>query len=167
MKNVKKREIVSDLVLKQIKKLHQYDRKLAIWENGELIKIKENTCKEGIIKLVEYRILKNQNIINYQGSKILDKLLKKIIEKGSPVMYEDLSDEMLEIYAYALKKYFEEDAAALRKVLSELNNTKVNFRECNLTEVIKTLKISSRTSSYTTYYNVKKHLLTKELAYFS
>lgn len=166
MKNVKKREKVSDLVLKQIKKIHKYDRRIAIWENSELIKIKENTSKEGVIKLVEYRILENKNIIKYQGSKTLDKLLKQIIEKISPVMYEDLSDEILEVYSYALKKYFEEDVPALKNVLLKLNNIECHFIECNLTEVIKTLKISSKANSYTTYYNVKKYFITKNLAYF-
>lgn len=156
----KRREIVSYKILKQIKKYHQYDKKLAIWENK---KLKKKKCDQTIIDKIEKRINDNNKIINYKFSKELDCKLITIIKKVSPVFYEDISDDILNLYMKAINAYFNYDVKTLINIVEYLEFESFSFKEIDLNDVLIIIKLESKTSNFLTYYHIKKELIKKNL----
>lgn len=144
------------LIIKQLKKYISIDKKLAKWENEQLLVLKEQIVDVELLTKVELRIDKNNKLLAIHIDSKLDKVLKKIIKKVSPTIYEEIPNEILDAYALSIAYYRNSDLKGLMQLDAELNSLELPKKTCDLNEVLKVLKIESMKKNYDTYSNVRK-----------
>ncbi len=162
-KNVeKRRDKASKLILKQIKKTYKYDMKLALMENVKLKKLRLIVNNSVKLKIDE-RISTNNLIINHKNNKSLDYILINIINKISPVLYQNIPNDVLDLYSNALNCYFNNDSERLFSIFNNLSTLPNNYILNDLNDVIKSLKYELKNKNNITYYHIKKKLINKRL----
>ncbi len=153
----RKKSAIANVIIKEIKLSIKVDKKIAKWENEKLYEFRDKFQNREIRSKIDQKIEKNKKCLNINVNKKMDKELKKIIKKVSPTLYEEIPNDVLDVYGLAINYYHNNNLKGLILLNNDLKTLEWEWEYCDLDEVLKVLKFESKDA------NIKEYLKIKEL----
>lgn len=152
----RKKSAIASLIIKEIKSSIKVDKKIAKWENEKLYEFRDKFQNKEIRNKIDQKIEKNNKCLNINVNKKMDKELKEIIKKVSPTLYEEIPNEVLDVYGLAINYYHNNNLKGLILLNNDLKALEWEGEYCDLDEVLKVLKLESKDASIKEYLKIKE-----------